>query len=80
MIKTTSDIFPIAGGATGALGGAISEPSISFKAIIIYITLTIMGALIGYLVKTILDVFEIQKRIKNLKDQISNFKRNNKKN
>jgi hypothetical protein len=67
-----TDLFPIAGAA-----GAANESArlLDAKGLLVYAGLTILGALIGYIVKTGLDLLEIEKRIKSLRNKIKELKK-----
>jgi hypothetical protein len=62
-----TDLFPVAGAA-----GAANESArlLDVKGLLVYAGLTIIGALIGYGVKMALDLLELDKKIKNLKDKL----------
>jgi hypothetical protein len=62
-----TDVFPV----IGAIGGA-NEASklIDIKGFLLYIGMTILGALIGYGVKILLDMFELDSRVRKLKAKI----------
>jgi hypothetical protein len=64
-----TDLFPVAGAA-----GAANESArlLDVKGLLVYVGLTIIGALIGYGVKMALDLLELDKRIKNLKNKLKN--------
>jgi hypothetical protein len=53
MFRSLTDLLPVAGGATGAATAAERLPSV--QSIIVFIVMTIVGAIIGYLVKLGLD-------------------------
>jgi len=53
MFRSLTDLLPIAGGATGAATAAEAMPSV--QSVIVFIIMTIAGAVIGYLVKLGLD-------------------------
>jgi hypothetical protein len=69
MTFKCTDLFPVAGAA-----GAASESArlLDVKGLLVYVGLTIIGALIGYGVKMALDLLELDKRIKNLKNKLKN--------
>lgn len=54
MIRSCIDLLPVAGGATGAAAAAESLPSV--QSAIVFVVMTIAGAIIGYLVKLGLDL------------------------
>ena len=54
MFYKITDLLPIAGGATGAATAAESLPSV--QSAIVFVVMTIAGAIIGYLVKIGLDL------------------------
>lgn len=54
MIRSYIDLLPVAGGATGAAVAAESLPSV--QSAIVFVVMTIAGAIIGYLVKLGLDL------------------------
>jgi len=53
MFSKITDLLPIAGGATGAATAAESLPSV--QSVIVFVIMTIAGAVIGYVVKIGLD-------------------------
>jgi phosphate/sulfate permease len=70
---TFTDIFPIIGAASGATE---ANKMLEFKSIAVYILLTILGALVGYVIKSLLDLLELNKRILNLKTYLKNLNKN----
>lgn len=72
-----TDLFPVLGGAFGAAESADKLPSI--QSILIYIGMTILGALIGYVVKMILDMIVLKKKNEELKRYLENFDKPKKK-
>ena len=53
MFRSLTELLPVAGGATGAAAAAESLPSV--QSVIVFVVMTIAGALIGYMVKLGLD-------------------------
>lgn len=53
MFYKITDLLPIAGGATGAATAAENLPSV--QSVIVFVIMTIAGAVIGYVVKLVLD-------------------------
>lgn len=49
----SSDILPVVGGASGGFAAAEALPSV--QSVLVYIGMTIIGAIVGYLVKILLD-------------------------
>lgn len=79
MIRTISESMPMVGGAAGGAGSInliitqiskASEPNL-LSAIILYVGFTIVGALIGYLVRSLLNLAEQKIRDKFMQDQIN---------
>jgi hypothetical protein len=70
MTFKCTDLFPVAGAA-----GAASESArlLDVKGFLVYVGLTVLGALIGYVVKTALDLLELDKRVRKLRDKIKEF-------
>lgn len=66
-----SDMFPVFGGAIGAAEGAEKLPSI--QSILVYIGMTILGALIGYAVKMFLDLIILKKKNAEMKRYLEDF-------
>ena len=61
MIRSCIDLLPVVGGATGAAAAAESLPSV--QSAIVFVIMTIAGAVIGYLVKLGLDaIFKHKKK------------------
>ena len=72
-----TDVFPVFGGAIGASQGADKIPSV--QSILIYIGMTILGALVGYAVKMILDMIVLKKKNTELKRYLEDFDKPKKK-
>lgn len=66
-----TDLFPVFGGAMGAAEGAENLPSI--QSIVVYIGMTILGALIGYAVKMILDLIVLKRKNSEMKRYLEDF-------
>jgi len=80
MIQKIINNLPIIGGAGGSVTGVIQEEivrtnTITFEQVMIFICFTVIGAVVGYLIKTVLDMLEVDKKIKELKDKLTNFKK-----
>jgi hypothetical protein len=70
-----SDNLPSIGGASGAIVDVTVRHNIfnSLSEFLVYIGYCIIGALVGYCVKSVLDICDADKQIKFLKDKIHQF-------
>jgi len=55
MFRTFSDLLPVIGGASGGAIAADKQPLITVNSVLVFVAMTIAGAVIGYFVKLLLD-------------------------
>jgi len=73
FISKVTNNLPSVGGATGAIIDTHYKVFHSLENILAYMGYCIIGALIGYIVKSLLDMFDADKRIKKLSHFITDF-------
>ena len=74
MTKNIIENLSVVGGMTGAIID-ITKHSIvnNIEDILVYIGYVIIGALVGYAVKALLNIFEVDKKISKLKERLKKW-------
>lgn len=74
MIRLFSDFvkenIPVISGSVSTVSAVVDRGDFTGEATLYYILFAIIGALVGYGVKSILDCIELDKRIKKLYEQL----------
>jgi len=74
MTKNIIENLPVVGGMTGAIVDVTKHSIVNnIEDILVYIGYVIIGALVGYAVKALLDIFEVDKKISKLKERLKKW-------
>jgi hypothetical protein len=74
MTKNIIENLPVVGGMTGAIVDVTKHSIVNnIEDILVYIGYVIIGALVGYAVKALLNIFEVDKKISKLKERLKKW-------